>query len=167
MEPGGRSTTTDVSVARLGNVEVSRFETPTGVRLRLRHVDRGAMETYLDPLELEGLTLARHKGFAPLRAAAGQTGEGPVPASAGEVPAHAAGGQRLERLQNEFAMVGVAVARSNTGEALFIRDLNAGLGILLTARELEALLSARHGDFAPLVDTSDLVAIPEPDIDEV
>jgi len=154
----GRSGSSDTSLARLGNVEVSKFETPTGPRLRLRRVEREPLEAFLDPLELEGLTRARHKPFAPLQAAKAPLDESLVRAGVGE---------RLERLQNEFALVGVAVARSEAGEALLIRDMNAGLGILLTPEELEALLRARHMDFAPLVDTSDLVAIPEPDIDEV
>ena len=154
----GRSGSRDTSLARLGDVEVSVFETPTGPRLRLRRVEREPAETFLDPLELEGLTRARYKLFPPLQAAKVPPDESLVRAATGE---------RLERLQNEFALVGVAVARTNAGEALLIRDMNAGLGILLTADELEALLPARHMDFAPLVDTSDLVAIPEPDIDEV
>ncbi len=154
----GRSGTTDVSLARLGNVEVSKFETPTGARLRLRRVENESAEAYLDPLELEGLTRARHKPFPPLQASKAPPDQSLVRAAAGE---------RLEHLQNEFALVGIAVARSKAGEALLIRDLNAGLDILLTPKELEALLRARHMDFAPLVDTSDLVAIPEPDIDEV
>lgn len=154
----GHGSSSDTSLARLGNVEVSKFETPTGARLRLRRVEREPMEAFLDPLELEALTRARHKPFRPLQGAAAPVDESLVRAAAGE---------RLEHLQNEFALVGVAVARSKAGEALFIRDLNAGLAILLTPKELEALLRARHMDFAPLVDTSDLVAIPEPDIDEV
>lgn len=158
MTPVDRGGASDTSLARLGSVEVSKFETPTGARLRLRRIEHEPAETFLDPLELEGLTRARHKLFPPLHASKGPPDESLVRAVAGE---------RLERLQNEFALVGVAVARSNAGEALLIRDMNAGLGILLTADELEALLRARHMDFAPLVDTSDLVAIPEPDIDEV
>ncbi len=154
----GRPGTSDMSLARLGNVEVSKFETPTGARLRLRRVAHEPLEAFLDPLELEGLTRARYTPFAPLQAATARQDES---------LARAAAGEPLERLQNEFALVGVAVARSNAGEALFIRDMNAGLGILLSADELEALLRARHMDFAPLVDTSNLVAIPEPDIDEV
>jgi hypothetical protein len=159
----GYSGSRDTSLARLGNVEVSKFETPTGPRLRLRRIERDRVErepaeTYLDPLELEGLTRARHKPFQPLQASKGAPDESLVRAAANE---------RLERLQNEFALVGVAVARSKAGEALLVRDMNAGLGILLTPDELEALLPARHMDFAPLVDTSDLVATPEPDIDEV
>lgn len=149
---------TVTSLAQLGNVEVSKFETPTGARLRLRRVGREPMEAYFDPLELEGLTRARHKAFSPLQTAKTPPDESLIRAAASE---------RLERFQNEFAMVGVAVTRSAAGEALFIRDMNAGQGIVLTPDELEALLRARHMDFAPLVDTSDMVAIPEPDIDEV
>ena len=148
----------ETALARVGNVEVSKFETPTGARLRLRRVTHEPMEAYLDPLELEGLTRARHKVFSPLEA---------VKAAPDESLVRAATGERLERLQNEFALVGVAVTRSQAGEALFIRDMNAGQAIVLTPEELEALLRARHMDYAPLVDTSDLVAIPEPDIDEV
>ena len=148
----------ETALARVGNVEVSKFETPTGARLRLRRVTREPMEAYLDPLELEGLTRARHKAFSPLEVAKAPPDESLVRAAAGE---------RLERLQNEFALVGVAVTRSQAGEALLIRDMNAGQAIVLTPEELEALLRARHMDYAPLVDTSDLVAIPEPDIDEV
>ncbi|MDR7481122.1 MAG: hypothetical protein QN183_05210 [Armatimonadota bacterium] len=147
----------DVTLARLGDVEVSRFETPTGPRLRLRRLTREPAEAWLDPLELEGLTRARHLPWALL--------PGPH-APPDEALLRAAAGAPLERLQNEFALVGVAIARAEAAEALFVRDMNAGLGILLSAQELEALLRARHMDFAPLVDTSDLVALPEPDIDE-
>ena len=148
----------DRSILRLGNVEVSKFETPTGSRLRMRRVEDAAAEAFFDPLELEGLTRARHKPFPLLPSGA---------AAPDQSLAHAAMQQRLERLQNEFALVGVAVARSPAGEALFIRDMNAGLAILRGPEDLDALLRARHRDFAPLVDTSDLVSIPEPDIDEV
>ncbi len=61
----------------------------------------------------------------------------------------------------------VAVARWEGKEGLLVRDMNGGLAVVLRPEELEALLRARHMDFAPLVDTSDLVALPEPDIDEV
>lgn len=158
MTPTDNSETT---LARVGNVAVSKFETATGARLRLRHVTREPLEAYLDPLELEGLTRARHKTFAPLAGAKESA------AHLREALARSAAGQPLERLQNEFALVGVAVMASPAGETLFIRDMNAGQAIALTAEELEALLRARHMDYAPLVDTSDLVAIPEPDIDEV
>jgi hypothetical protein len=153
-----RTDARDISIARFGNVEVSRYETPTGSRLRVRRVADSADEMFFDPLELEGLTRARHTSFRLLPSKS---------AALDESMAQSAVQQRLERLQNEFALVGVAVARSPSGEALFIRDMNAGLGILLGAEDLDALLRARHMDFAPLIDTSDLVSIPEPDIDEV
>ncbi len=63
-------------------------------------------------------------------------------------------------------MVGVGVARSKNHAGLFIRDMNAGQTVLLLPDELEALLRARHKDFAPLIDTSDLIAVHEPDIDQ-
>ena len=69
-------------------------------------------------------------------------------------------------LQNEFALVSVGVARVGSEEALIIRDMNAGQTVVLRTEELDALLRARHRDFAPLVDTSDLVSIPEADIDQ-
>lgn len=147
-----RSPVTDTPLARLGNVEVSKFETATGARLRLR---RAQAETYLDPLELEGLTRVRYKPIPLLRSDSRTTPAESRPSV-----------ERLEHLQNEFAMVGVGISRSNGEARLLIRDMNAGQTVLLTAAELEALLRARHMDFAPLIDTSDLVAIPEPDIDQ-
>jgi len=144
-------------LGRLGNVEVSRYETATGVRLRLRGTSAEPREAYLDPLELEGLTRVRAKPIAVLPANDG-------PARQAEV--RATGAEPMERLQNEFALVDVGVAGENAA-GLLIRDMNAGQTVLLTPEELEALLRARHMDFAPLVDTSDLIAIPEPDIDQV
>lgn len=145
----------ETPVARVGDVEVSRFETATGARLRLRRSGRKQMEAYLDPLELEGLTRVRHKPIAILRA---------MPDKAAQEPRGAA--SESQRLQNEFALVAVGVGAGNREPGLLITDMNAGLSVLLTAAELEALLTARHMDFAPLIDTSDLVAIPEPDIDQ-
>lgn len=149
----GRHAVTETPLAHLGEVEVSRYETPTGPRLRLRRRGDPPAEAYLDPLELEGLTRVRYKPIPLL----------PPPGPARELLPVV---QRLEPLQNEFALVGVGVARGAAGEALLIRDMNAGQVVALTAREVEALLAARHRDFAPLIDTSDLVALPEPDIDE-
>src|SRR5439155_779313 len=56
-------------------------------------------------------------------------------------------------LQNEFALVSVGVARVGSEEALMIRDMNAGQTVVLRAEELDALLRARHRDFAPPVPT--------------
>jgi hypothetical protein len=151
-----KSKVTDTPLARVGNVEVSKFETSTGARLRLRRAGPTEAEAYLDPLELEGLTRLRHKPIAVLARAG--TGS--------ERAARPAGAEPVEHLQNEFAMVGVSVSSSKTDAGLVIRDMNAGQTVLLTAQELEALLAARHMDLAPLIDTSDLVAIPEPDIDQ-
>jgi hypothetical protein len=151
-----RPGTTDTPVGRLGNVEVSKFEAPTGPRLRLRRVERQQAEAYFDPLELEGLTRARYKPFPFL----------PGRKDHEERLLRAVSGARMELLQNEFAMVGVGLARANGEERLFIRDMNAGQAIVLSPEELEGLLRARHKDFAVLIDTSDLIAIPEPDIDE-
>jgi hypothetical protein len=46
-------------------VEVSRHETDSGPRLRIRDLATGA-EVFLDPLELESLTRWKHEDFAPL-----------------------------------------------------------------------------------------------------
>lgn len=148
----------DTPLARLGNVEVSKFETATGARLRLRRLSPRPAEVYLDPLELEGLTRARDKPFPLLVTSTAAPPDHPATPSART--------ERMEPLQNEFAMVGVGVTQWKTEERLFIRDMNGGYTVLLSGGELEALLRARHMDFAPLIDTSDLVALPEPDIDE-
>lgn len=144
------------SLGRLGAVEVSRFETATGPRLRLRRPAPQPAEAFLDPLELEGLTRVRYTPIAILPGRHEHASQGGRPVL---------GHESMERLQNEFALVDVGVARGNGG-GLLIRDMNAGQTVLLDPEELEALLRARHMDFAPLVDTSDLIAIPEPDIDQ-
>ena len=46
------------------SVEVGRFETQAGSRLMVRDSASGA-EVYLEPAELEKLTLIRHDYFAP------------------------------------------------------------------------------------------------------
>jgi hypothetical protein len=46
-------------------VEVERFETESGPRMRIRDLATGN-EVFLDPLELEALTRLRHREFAPL-----------------------------------------------------------------------------------------------------
>jgi hypothetical protein len=155
MDRYGRPWRVERPLGRVGRVEVSRYETPTGARLRLRLAEGGS-EAFLDPLELEGLTRIRYK---PIPAVPAATGDG-VEAAA---EAWKALGERSERLQNEFALVAVALVGS---DGLLVRDMNAGLAVILGAQELEALLRVRHMELAPLVDTSDLVALPEPDIDE-
>lgn len=146
---------TNTPLGSLGNVEVSKYQTATGPRLRLRRNAPRPAEAYLDPLELEGLTRVRYK---------------PIPLLPPKTDPREEGALRqdraMESLGNEFALVGVGVARVGSEEALLIRDMNAGQAVFLRAHELEALLRARHRDFAPLVDTSDLVAIPEADIDQ-
>ncbi|MCI2421001.1 hypothetical protein MOQ72_26510 [Saccharopolyspora sp. K220] len=72
-----------------------------------------------------------------------------------------------EIYQNEFAMVEVSRYETESGARLCIRDLASGNSVFLDPLELEALTRARHKDFAPLVDPSDLVSTPEPDPDEV
>ena len=146
---------TNVPLGQLGNIEVSTYQTATGPRLRLRrHTPRPA-EAYLDPLELEGLTRVRYKPIPVLPPRSDQA-DAATPRTDGT----------MAPLQNEFALVSVGVARVGSEEALMIRDMNAGQTVVLRAEELDALLRARHRDFAPLVDTSDLVAIPEADIDQ-
>lgn len=151
-----KASVTDTPLARVGNVEVSKFETATGARLRLRRAGSKGAEAYLDPLELEGLTRLRFKPLAVLGGAS--TGR--------ERPDRPDEAEPVEHLQNEFAMVGVGISRANSDAYLVIVDMNAGQKVFLTSQELEALLAARHMDLAPLIDTSDLVAIPEPDIDQ-
>lgn len=147
---------TDIPLGQFGNIEVSKYQTATGPRLRLRrHTPRPA-EAYLDPLELEGLTRVRYKPISLFP---------PRPDQADATTPRMDG--TMEPLQNEFALVSVGVARVGSEEGLMIRDMNAGQTVVLRAQELDALLRARHRDFAPLVDTSDLVAIPEADIDQM
>lgn len=148
--------TGDTPLATFGNVQVSRFETATGPRLRLRRTAGVQMEAFLDPLELEGLTRVRYKPIALLPAGPSEQEDKRTRQTTAP----------LQPLQNEFAMVGVAVARTNGEPGLLIRDMNAGQSVLLSPSELDALLRAHHMDFAPLIDTSDLIAIPEPDLDE-
>ena len=89
---------TDMPLGHLGNIEVSKYQTATGSRLRLRrHTPRPA-EVYLDPLELEGLTRVRYKPIALLPPRSEQTDEA-TPRTDGT----------MEPLQNEFALVSVGV----------------------------------------------------------
>lgn len=72
-----------------------------------------------------------------------------------------------EIYRNEFAMVEVARYQTGTGPRLRIRDLASGAQVFLDPVELESLTRWKHGDFAPLVDPGGLVAVAEPDPDEV
>jgi hypothetical protein len=56
-------------------VELSRHETGSGPRLRIRDLATGA-EVFLDPLELESLTRWKHEDFAPLVDPSGFVGTG-------------------------------------------------------------------------------------------
>lgn len=56
-------------------VEVTRHETESGARMRIRDLATGA-EVYLDPLELESLTRWKHEDFAPLIDPSGLVGTG-------------------------------------------------------------------------------------------
>src|SRR5574341_1526349 len=95
--------TGDTPLATFGNVQVSRFETATGPRLRLRRTTGVHMEAFLDPLELEGLTRVRYKPIALLPAGPSDQEERRTRKTT----------DPLQPLQNEFAMVGVAVARTD------------------------------------------------------
>jgi hypothetical protein len=135
-------------------IEVSRFETSSGPRLRLRDV-RESAEIFLDPLELEGLTRMRHGSwvFGP----SGDVGdersfEEAVP---GEV------------FQNEFAMVTVARLETEGRMRLHVRDLASQAEAYLRPIELQELTRLRHRQFADLLDPSELVAAAEPDPDQV
>lgn len=156
MHPYGRPWSTERPLGRVGAVEVSCYETASGVRLRLRHLRGG--EVFLDALELEGLTRARYKPVTGLSIA---PGNGQEDGFEEWRPAESA-----QRLQNEFALVSVVVVDRKGRPGLLVRDMNGGLVIILGPEEVEALVRVRHMDLAPLVDTSDLVALPEPDLDE-
>lgn len=155
MDAYGRPWREERPLGLVGRVHVSRYETPTGVRLRLMAAD-GGQEAFLDPLELEGLTRVRYKPIPAL----------PVVSEDGAAEVWRRHAEGAERLQNEFALVAVALVRGQDEDGLLVRDMNLGLAVLLRAHELESLVGVRHIDLAPLVDTSDLVALPEPDIDE-
>jgi hypothetical protein len=137
------------------SVEVDRFETPSGARLRVREVSSGT-EIYLDPIELEGLTRLR-------------ANNPPWSRDFGSDPSEPAGlvASQLEVLQNEFAMVEVGRLDTESGPRLFIRDLSSQAKAWLGPEELHRLTRLRHRDFGPLLDPSDLVAAIEPDPDQV
>lgn len=144
-------------LAELDGLRVSRYVTATGSRLCCQRTLPEHIEACFDALELEGLTRIRHKWLAVLgdQAPVGPDGEGRV-----EI-------DQLELLQNEFAMVGVSSARRGPKEGLLIQDMNGGQRVFLDSNELTLLMRAKHMDLAPLIDTSDLTALPEPEIDEL
>lgn len=73
----------------------------------------------------------------------------------------------VEIYRNEFAMVEVGRFETPSGPRMRIRDMSSGNEVFLDAMELEGLTRARHRDFAPLLDPSDLVSEAEPDPDQV
>lgn len=148
---------TESLLMELDGLRVSRYETGTGARLRCYRSRPSPLEACFDPLELEGLTRVRHKPLAVLAGLEQPMANGGLSAEVDE----------LELLQNEFAMVGVRPVRSAESEGLLIQDMNGGQRVVLSAGELGGLLLAKHMDFAPLIDTSDLDALPEPEIDEL
>lgn len=136
-------------------VEVSRFETSSGPRLRLRDLGDRA-EIFLDPLELEGLTRIRQGGLVLGGGSAADEGDAP-----------AGGGVAEQLFQNEFAMVAVAKLDSEGRPRLLIRDLASQAEAYLRPVELQELTRLRHRQFAGLLDPSELVAAAEPDPDQV
>jgi hypothetical protein len=136
-------------------IEVSRFETSSGPRLRLRDL-RESTEIFLDPLELEGLTRIRGGGLV-----LGQT------SGDGEEEAIEAGGFPGEVFQNEFAMVTVGWLDRGGRTRLVVRDLASRAEAYLRPVELKELTRLKHRQFAGLLDPSELVAAAEPDPDQV
>ena len=134
-------------------IEVSRFETPSGPRLRLRDLGEST-EIFLDPLELEGLTRIRHGGL--------------VGRSSIDDDDHShAGGVSEEVFQNEFAMVTVGRLDHGGRARLVVRDLASRAEAHLRPLELKELTRLKHRQFAGLLDPSELVAAAEPDPDQV
>jgi hypothetical protein len=140
---------------RSASVEVGRFDSPSGPRLRVKDLVSGA-EIYLDPIELEGLTRLRSSRPDSLRSLVG--GDDHLDPSP---PAD------LETMQNEFAMVQIGRIKSDDGTRLYIRDLASRAETTLLPIQLQGLTKLRHRQLAPLLDPSDLVAAMEPDPDQV
>lgn len=149
--------TSESLLAELEGLRVSRYATATGSRLRCQRSLPEPVEVCFDALELEGLTRIRHKPLAVL-------GEQQPGAPDEKVSIEI---DHLELLQNEFAMVGVSSARRGPKAGLLIQDMNGGQRVFLDSSELSMLMRAKHMDLAPLIDTSDLTALPEPEIDEL
>jgi hypothetical protein len=137
-------------------IEVSRFETSSGPRLRLRDLGEST-EIFLDPLELEGLTRIRHGGLALGRPSMDDDEEG---------YSHG-GGLSGEVFQNEFAMVTVGRLDRGGRTRLVVRDLASRAEAYLRPVELKELTRLKHRQFAGLLDPSELVAAAEPDPDQV
>jgi hypothetical protein len=135
-------------------IEVSRFETPSGPRLKLRDLGEST-EIFLDPLELEGLTRIRGGGLVLGR-----------PSMDDDEDSHA-GGLSEEVFQNEFAMVTVGRLDRGGRARLVVRDLASRAEAYLRPLELKELTRLKHRQFAGLLDPSELVAAAEPDPDQV
>jgi hypothetical protein len=136
-------------------IEVSRFETPSGPRLKLRDLGEST-EIFLDPLELEGLTRIRGGGLVLGRPSMDDDDE----------DSHA-GGLSEEVFQNEFAMVTVGRLDRGGRARLVVRDLASRAEAYLRPLELKELTRLKHRQFAGLLDPSELVAAAEPDPDQV
>jgi hypothetical protein len=136
-------------------IEVSRFETPSGPRLKLRDLGEST-EIFLDPLELEGLTRIRGGGLALGR-----------PSMDDDEEDSFAGGLSEEVFQNEFAMVTVGRLDRGGRTRLVVRDLASRAEAYLRPLELKELTRLKHRQFAGLLDPSELVAAAEPDPDQV
>jgi hypothetical protein len=136
-------------------IEVSRFETPSGPRLRLRDLGEST-EIFLDPLELEGLTRIRGGGLVLGRSSFDDEEEG----SHGE-------GVSEEVFQNEFAMVTVGRLDRGGRARLVVKDLASRAEAYLHPLELKELTRLKHRQFSGLLDPSELVAAAEPDPDQV
>jgi hypothetical protein len=136
-------------------IEVSRFETPSGPRLRLRDLGEST-EIFLDPLELEGLTRIRGGGLVLGRPSIDDDDE----------DSHT-GGLSEEVFQNEFAMVTVGRLDRGGRARLVVRDLASRAEAYLHPLELKELTRLKHRQFAGLLDPSELVAAAEPDPDQV
>lgn len=147
--------TQEVLKDAFASVEVGRFETASGPRLRVRDTETGD-EIYLDPIELEGLTRLRESRDRSLRELL-RDADGDETKTAAE----------LETMQNEFAMVQIGRLDSEAGPSLFVRDLASRAQTSLRPVELQGLTRLRHRQLAPLLDPSDLVAAMEPDPDQV
>ena len=95
----------------------------------------------------------------------GPTSEAPQVAPEERERAAIRSGMRVYK--NEFAMVAVGHHETHSGPRLHIVDLASGEEVFLDPMELEGLTRARHKQFAPLLDPSDVRPGDEPDPDQV